>query len=333
MTDKMSGYRGPRKTTPPSDYPRFNDPRWVNPQQHYYSQSSSHGRSWSSDGWGPQWQAVPPNNVWTSAPYHSSNHQRIGDSYEQFQARYPNAYNAPNTHFSERSLAHLNQTPLNDLARGSHSVIREVSVLPRASSSNRQPSPSLVRTQTVNSVNSQSTRSAGASNTQVPASSAQNSVSKAQNSATVSQKQPVVTSAPSTFMPPNDDLRNKVKASLKLIADAKDFTSTSKTTSVQKETETSSSSQQQGEPRKQTSNSSATLSPSTSGNRNFVRPSTAPQRRPSQTSTSTSGTGDKEGNNNLPNGAASQKSSSEATSSSDQVFYSQDYPFSDCRSS
>ena len=312
-------YRG-RKNPSHSEYPDSNDQRWMSQQQQYYNHNTPHGRGrgWTNHTSYMSWTEFNSSNFsrWPIPQYHPNSHHRAEESFYQFPQRFP-MYNSAIPHYPEHSLAH-------EPTRGNYHEPRELTSSQQQSSSIRQSHPSQTRTPSV-SVDSQiakGTRVIGTESTiQEPTSSNKPAVSNPQNTVPATQKQPIVTSASSTFMPPNDDLRNKVKASLKQIAANKDGAPSSKTNSSDECA--SPSSRQQGESRKQINRvgSSATLSPSTSSSpRAVARPYSMPQRRRSQSGASTSA-GD--GSTNSPNGIGfTHRTQSEITSASDQVISS-----------
>ena len=141
----MSGSRGRKVTSG-----RPGDPRWSN-QQPYYNQNASVPDLRSGwDNWsfptpstGYDWQPssnlhqVWPTPQYRGGGYYADDHLPRSGDFDQFQHRFPNSFTPP-SHFSERSLAHLNHTPLNELSSSGHSGFRDVSS-PRDPSSSKQP--------------------------------------------------------------------------------------------------------------------------------------------------------------------------------------------------
>lgn len=302
----MSGSRGRKDLSHQSETPRFNNPRWPSHPPPYYNPSSSVSRSWSNESWNwspsfNMWQNTHPNiQLWPQPQYRQNDHQRGGESFhhEQYHPRFGNAFNPPSARFSERNLAHLHQTPLNDLAGGSHSKPRE-SFGQQGSSSFNRPLTSVSRTVKQISVSNQSKTGcetvAGSSTSK--SRDTHNSLSQTKQSTTsislgapkVSEKQSSLPNLSDSFMPPNNDLRNIVKASLKMISATKDQAGSDKITTVQTEVTAPSSPQRLRESRISASTTDATsslsASPSTSNiNRPPIR--TAAHRRISQSSTS-----------------------------------------------
>ena len=272
----MPGPRG-RKNVPHPHYPpRQNYPRWPNHQQHYYDPSFQRG--WANDSWNVAqgFNAWPGNNanMWPQDQYHHSGHQRPGGDpyqYDQFPQRFTNAYNPPYAHFEERSLAHLNQTPLNELTRSGH---REApSQQGPTSSANKQHNSAKN-----DRVNGQSCKGneATLSTTNRNKVATNSEKSSTPGSIKVAEKPTTVPTQPTTFMPPNDDLRNKVKASLKMMAATKDQVPVKKT--VPTEPVVPSSPQRQRESRVPATEGT---SPST---RHGIRVAAGSQRRASQSS-------------------------------------------------
>ena len=289
----MSGSRDNRHPPNHPEYPRDpnNYARWPTHQKQYYSQTSSYFREWSNEGWNPHsyggWQNN--NNLWPHNQHLGPNNLQRGGApqFGQYQQRFPNSYRHAGAHFAERSLAHITQTAL-ELTSGNHSTARDFSSQQGNTSSNQcntaknsnfhiksvtdQPASSLTNPRTV-------TRS----NLTVPT---------IQGSAKIVEKQAVGASNPTTsFMPPNDDLRNKVKASLKMLAATKDQTTTKQVVSAQEESNVPSSPQKQRESRLAHSKpKSVTGSPSASSARHPIRIAAGSQRRASQSNSSSNTT-------------------------------------------
>lgn len=227
----MSGSRGRKVTVSRPGA----DPRWPERQQPYYNQNTSIPDLRS--GW-DNWNFRPTNGfnawqhssnlhqVWPSTQYRGGyfNEDRLprtGD-FDNFQHRFPNSFNAPN-HFAERSLAHLNHTPLNELTSGSHSGSRDLATPRETSSSHNKQPISAKDKQNVQSVRSKVTDRSAAGRSRIPSSESQQDSSNQSPRVPVSTAEKQSVPAKSTsFMPPNDDLRNKVKASLEKFAAAKD---------------------------------------------------------------------------------------------------------------
>ncbi len=287
----MSGSRGRKSSSHLPEYSSrqsYTNPRWPGHQQQYCDQNSSLQRGWpNNNGWNvPQgyhgWPASNPNvQVWPQPQYQHSGHQRAGGDTFQFNPypqRFTNAYNPPYAHFTERSLAYLNQTPLNELTRGGH----------RDSSSHRGSTSSVnIQHNTAKNerLNAQNDRSkevplATTSRSGMPSNHEKSNTLKSPGSINIPEKPASVPAQTTSFMPPNDDLRNKVKASLKMMAATKDQVPPKKTSPATTEPIVPSSPQRQRESRVP---SVEGTSPST---RHGIRVAAGSQRRISQSSTS-----------------------------------------------
>lgn len=321
----MSGSRGRKVTSS-----RPGDSRWPS-QQPYYNQNASVPDPRSGwDNWNfpapstgyNMWQhnsnlhQVWPSPHYRGGGYFTEDHHPRGGDFDQFQHRYPNSFTPP-SHFSERSLAHLNQTPLNELSTSGQSGSRDVSST-RDSSSSKQPISSKDKQ------NGQSVRSkvaverSTASRIRVPSNPSNKEISSsAKNLVSVggTEKQNVPVKSTS-FMPPNDDLRNKVKASLEKIAATKDQVPVRTTTSTPAEPSVPSSPQKVRESRIPTTEAS----PST---RHSIRVAAGSHRRISQSSsTSNSGAHNETPSNPLEGlGFIQNTSSSENSDSISQVTF------------
>lgn len=340
----MSGSRGRKTPSYPPDYPRFSSPRWPSQQQQqqqFYSPSG--GRGWSNGNvrnWHPGfdgWQNTPSSiQAWPNHQYSHGGHAR-GKSYryDQYQQGYPNSYNNSSVHFTEQNQPHLNATSMNELAVPSLIGSRE-SFNQSAPSSSRQQSSvkkssvsypgkdSIGVTPAGNLKSTKATISAnqtkGHSSTSKPSSVSkvmgEKQLDGSHSSITKGavEKPGLQSTSSDSFMPPNDDLLNKVKASLKMFSATKDQGAPS---SPNQSTAPSSSSPQR--PRESRIPTAENLlgSPSTSNSsKQPIR--TSAHRRVSQSSTSST-SASTEGSNALDGIGFVQRTSSESTMTTDQV--------------
>lgn len=227
--DVMSGSRG-RKVT--ANRPGGH-PRWSEHEQPYYNSSAPipdlrylntwNGHPQTSYNW-PHSSNLHP--VWPPPRYRggyfTEDHLPRAGSFDQFQHRLPQSFNPPN-HFAERSLAHLNNTPLNELTSGSHSGSRDLATPQESSSSHNKQSVSAKDTPYIQGVRNKVPDKSATGKSRIPNSGSQQEISNPRSkvSASGTEKQ-CVPAKPTSFMPPNDDLRNKVKASLEKFAATKD---------------------------------------------------------------------------------------------------------------
>ena len=121
----MSGSRGRQVTK--------SKPGKSSNHQPYYNQNATMSDSRRD---GDNWNCPPSSHnlnlhqVWPSPHYrgqgfYTEDHLPRNGDFDQFQHRYPNSFTPP-SHFAEHSLAHLNQTPLNELSSSGQSGSRDV---------------------------------------------------------------------------------------------------------------------------------------------------------------------------------------------------------------
>ena len=319
----MSGSRGRKVTSS-----RPGDPRWPD-QQTYYNQNASGADPRS--GW-DNWNFHPPSSGYNAWPHNPNLHQvwpsphyrgrgfytedhlpRNGD-FDQFQHRYPNSFTPP-SHFAERSLAHLNQTPLNELSSSGQSGSRDVPSTCDPSSS-KQPNSAKYKPNVQSARSKGPVEKAAATKTRVPSNPLHKEISSAsKNLVSVSvPEKPNVPVKSTSFMPPNDDLRNKVKASLEKIAATKDQVLVRTATSTPAERPVTSSPHKVRESRIPTTEASPS-------SRHSITVAAGSHRRTSQSSSTSNSGANNETTNNPLEGLGFIQNTSENLESVSQVIF------------
>jgi hypothetical protein len=257
--------------------------------------------------------------VWPSPHYrgrgfYTEDHLPRNGDFDQFQHRYPNSFTPP-SHFAERSLAHLNQTPLNELSSSGQSGSRDVPSTCDPSSS-KQPNSAKYKPNVQSARSKGPVEKAAATKTRVPSNPLHKEISSAsKNLVSVSvPEKPNVPVKSTSFMPPNDDLRNKVKASLEKIAATKDQVLVRTATSTPAERPVTSSPHKVRESRIPTTEASPS-------SRHSITVAAGSHRRTSQSSSTSNSGANNETTNNPLEGLGFIQNTSENLESVSQVIF------------